>query len=87
MSEILKLPQLPEDQGVTEMKIRTRRIDAEFDAQRPAEREFLAKLRLADDLRAALLEKGKGFVRLHVERCRDRSAICFCSTIRAPARS
>jgi hypothetical protein len=67
MSEILKLAQLPKNQGVTKMKIRTRRIDPKFDTQRPVEREFLAELRLADDLRAALLEKGKGFVRLHVE--------------------
>src|SRR2546423_9057 len=54
------------------MKIRTGRIDSQFDAQWPAERELLAELSLADDLRTALLKKGKGFVRLHVGRCRDR---------------
>ena len=43
MTEILKLPQLPEDQRVAEMKIRTGGIDPQFDAQRPAEREFLAR--------------------------------------------
>ena len=54
------------------MKIRTGRIDSQFDAQRPAKRELLAELSLADDLGAALLKKGKGFVRLHVGRCRGR---------------
>ena len=72
---------------MTEVKIRTGGIDPQFDAQGPAERELLPELRLADDLRAALLEEGKSFVRLHVEGCRDRSAICFCSTVLAPARS
>ncbi len=35
--------------------------------KRPAKGELLAKLSFADDLCAALFEKGKGFVRLHVE--------------------
>ena len=65
VTEILKLPQLPENQRVAQMKIRTRGIDPQFDAERPAEGEFLAELGLADNLGAALLEKGKSFVRLH----------------------
>ena len=70
MTLILELPQFSENQCMTEMKIRTGGIDAQFNAQRPAESEFFTELGLADDLGAALLEKGKCLVRLHKIICR-----------------
>ena len=36
VSEVLKLAQLSQDDGVAEMQIGARRIDAELDPQRPA---------------------------------------------------
>ena len=71
MPEILELPELAKDQGVTQMQIGTGGIDAQFHAQRSAERELLPQLRLADDLGRALLEKGKSFVRLHGPRVQE----------------
>ena len=68
MSEILELTKPPQNDRVAEMEIGAGGIDAQFDAERPAEREFLPELRLADDLGSALLENGKSFVRLHTSR-------------------
>ena len=61
MPEILKLPELPQNNRMTKMKIGAGGIDAELDPKRTAERQF----RLADDLGGALLENGKSFVRFH----------------------
>jgi hypothetical protein len=55
VTEILKLAQLAQNDGVTQMNIGRRWIDTEFHAKRPAERELFAKLRFADDLRSAFL--------------------------------
>ena len=50
---------------MAEMNIRCRRIYPELDAQRPAERELFAQFALIDDLRRALFQRCKSFVRLH----------------------
>ena len=65
MTEILKLPEFSKDDGVAEVKIRTRRIDAEFDAERTIEREFRSQFLFADDLGRALFKNGESFVGLH----------------------
>src|SRR2546423_176817 len=65
MSEILKLPQLPQDDRVTEMEVGARRIDPELDAQPTSERELRPQFRFADNLGGALLKNGEGFVGLH----------------------
>ena len=65
MPEVLKLSELPQYDCVSEVNIGCRWIDAEFDAQWAAEREFLAQLGFTDDLRSALLQDGKRFVRFH----------------------
>ena len=54
VTEILKLPQFSQNNRVPKMNIGCRRIDPEFDPQRPAEREFFAQFVFADDLRRAL---------------------------------
>ena len=68
MPEVLKLPKLSKDDGVAEVKVRTRWIDAEFDAERTTERELRAQFFLTDNLGRALLENGKSFVGLHEPR-------------------
>ena len=55
MPEVLELTQLSQRQRVAEVQVRAGRIDAELDPKRPAERELLAQLCFADDLRGALL--------------------------------
>src|SRR4051794_29404917 len=90
MSEILKLAQLAKDDGMTQMNVGASGVDAEFDAQWPTESEFLAQLVLADYLRSALFEKGKGFVRLHDLTEYGTGAECAiysCSVTRGPAQS
>jgi len=67
MTEILKLPQLSEDDRVAEVNVGTGWIDTEFDAQRPAKREFFTQFGLADNLRRPLFQRGERFVRLHEE--------------------
>ena len=54
VAEVLKLPQFSQNNRVAEMNIRGCRIDPELDAQRPAERKFIAQLIFVNDLRGAL---------------------------------
>ena len=68
MPEVLKLPELPQNDGMPQMQIRAGRIDAEFDPERPAKRKFFSQFLLADDLGRALFENGKSFVWLHAPR-------------------
>ena len=78
---------------MSQVQVRAGWIHAQFDPQRPAEGQLLTELCLADDLRAALLEKGKGFVRLHVGKCRpERYLFLFnnsrtCSIVRGVLRA
>src|SRR6478672_7225934 len=65
MSQILKLAQLAQNNGVPKVNIRAGRVDPELHSERPTEREFFAQLVFADDLGSALFEQGQGFVRLH----------------------
>ena len=55
MAKVLKLSQFSQNNGVTEVNIRGRRIDSELYPQRAAEREFVAQFVFADDLCRALL--------------------------------
>lgn len=78
---------------MTKMKIGTRGIDAEFNAQRPAQGELLPKLGFANDLGGALLKKRKSFVRLHVGRMQRPERYLFlfnssrtCSIVSGVAR-
>jgi hypothetical protein len=54
VAQILKLPQLSQHDGVSEMNIGGCWIDSQFYPQRPPKRELIAQLILADDLRGAL---------------------------------
>ena len=67
MTEILKLPQLSEDDRVAEVNVGTGWIDAELDAQWPAKRDLFTQFGLADNLRRPLFQRGERFVRLHEE--------------------
>ena len=53
--EVLKLSQFSQNNRVAKVNIRCRRIDAKLDAQRPAERKFIAQFAFVDDLRRTLL--------------------------------
>ena len=68
MPEVLELPELPQNDGVSQMQIRAGGINAEFDAERTTEREFRTQFFLADNLGRALFENGESFVRLHEPR-------------------
>ncbi len=50
MSEVLKLPQLPQHNRVAEMNVGGGRVDPELDTQRTTERQLLAQLIFANDL-------------------------------------
>ena len=65
MSEFLEIAQLAKDDGVSEMKIRARRIDAELYPERAICAEFLSQFRFADDLRGAAGELGKLIAHVH----------------------
>jgi hypothetical protein len=65
VTEILKLPEFSQDDGMAEVQIGRARIHSQFHAEGPAERELLFQFRFADDLRRALFEGGESFSRLH----------------------
>ena len=54
MTQVLKLPQLSQNDTVTKMNVGGGRIDSQFHAERTFEREFRVQFILADDLRGAL---------------------------------
>jgi hypothetical protein len=65
VSEILKLAQLPQNNGVAEMNIGAGRINSEFDPQWPAKRELLAQVIFANDLRGTFPQLSERLSRLH----------------------
>jgi hypothetical protein len=65
MSEVLKFSQFSQHNRVPKVNIRRGRVDPKLDTQRPAQRKLLAQFALIDDLRRALFQQRKGFVRLH----------------------
>src|SRR5580704_3667101 len=66
VAEVLKVLELAQDYGVTQVQVRSSRIHAEFHAQRLASRTRLLKLGaevgLADDFRRAFLEVRQLFI-------------------------
>src|SRR5215471_4125754 len=65
MSKVLKLSQFSQNNRVAKVNIRCGRVYPKLDAQRPTQRKLLAQFALIDDLRRALFQQGKSFVRLH----------------------
>ena len=63
--EVLKLSQFSQNNRVSKVNIRCRRVDPKLDTQRPAQRKLLPQFALIDDLRRALFQQCKSFVRLH----------------------
>jgi hypothetical protein len=61
----LELPQLLQSDGMTEMNIRRRRVDAQFDAERTTGGQFFLQLFAADDFRTTAAENFKGFGGTH----------------------
>ena len=65
MPEILELPQLLQSDGMTEVNVRRRRIDAQFDAERTPGGQFFLQLFAADDFRATAAKNFEGFGGTH----------------------
>jgi hypothetical protein len=65
VTKVLKIPQFPEDDGMSEMKVGAGRIDAEFHPQWAVGAEFFRQLRFADNLRGAAGESCKLIAHIH----------------------
>ena len=65
MSEVLKLPQLSQDNSVAEMNIGCRWINTKLHSERPAESQLFAQLSFTDDLCGTFSQQGEGVIALH----------------------
>ena len=63
--EVLKLPQFSQNDRMAKVNIRCGRVHPKLDTQRLAQRKLLAQFAFIDDLRRALFQQRKSFVRLH----------------------
>ena len=65
MAQVLKMAQLAQEDGVAQMQIRRRGIEAGFDDERPAGLELLTKVGFGDDLQHPPVDQAQSRGQVH----------------------